>query len=286
MEVTDEPRPRATGRRQAASGKATKVSTADADDGSSKGVNKSVARALGILSEVARSPKPLSFVDFQRRMRLPKATLHKLLLTLESLRFLERDDESGRYTIGLAALELSAAGGSRASDIRTIVLPVLQRLVDENNETVNLGVLDGDEEILLERIDPPNQVVRLAIGRRHPAHGSSGGRACLAERGEEIVARMPEKLKPLTENTIKTRKELQTHLRDVRRQGYALDLEECYPGVRCVGVAINVPGWPVLGLAFTLPLQRASMKRLHELAKPLLAARDEIENILALSPRP
>jgi IclR family acetate operon transcriptional repressor len=188
--------------------------------------------------------------------------------------------------MGLAAMELSIGGATRSSDIRTIVSPIVRRLVEEHNETANLGVLDGDEEILLERIDPPNQIVRLKIGWRHPAYGSSGGRACLAERGEAIVAAMPEKLRPLTENTLKTRRELQAHLRDVKEQGYALDLEECYPGVRCVGVAVDVPGWPVLGLAFTLPLQRASIQRLHELAKPLLAARDEIENILSLTPRP
>ena len=85
---------------------------------------------------------------------------------------------------------------------------------------------------------------------------------------------------------MKTRRELQAHLRDVREQGYVLDLEECYPGVRCVGVAVDVPGWPALGIAFTLPLQRASIQRLHELAKPLLAAKDEIERILAITPRP
>lgn len=251
-----------------------------------KGANRSVARALAILSEVSRSTKALSFVDFQRQLNLPKATLHKLLLTLEALRFLHRDEESGRYSMGLAAMELSIGGATRSSDIRTIVSPILRRLVEKYNETANLGVLDGDEEILLERIDPPNQIVRLKIGWRHSAYGSSGGRACLAVRGEAIVAAMPEKLRPLTENTLKTRRELQAHLRDVKEQGYALDLEECYPGVRCVGVAVDVPGWPALGIAFTLPLQRASIQRLHELAKPLLAARDEIENILSLMPRP
>ena len=166
-----------------------------------------------------------------------------------------------------------------------MVSPILRRLVEENNETGNLGVLDGEEELLIERIDPPDQVVRLKIGWRHPAYGSAGGRACLAVRGDEIVERMPQKLRPLTEHSIRTRRELQAHLRDIRDQGYALDLEECYPGVRCVGVAIDVPGWPALGLAFTLPLQRASIQRLHELAKPLLAAKKDIERILSIMPR-
>ena len=248
-------------------------------------VNRSVARALAILAEVAHSKKPLSFVDLRKKLHLPKATLHKLLLTLEALRYVDRDGESGRYSVGFATLELAAGSANRAADIRTLVSPILRRLVEQYNETANLGVLDGDEEVLIERIDPPDQIVGLKIGWRHPAYGSSGGRACLAVRGEGIVASMPEKLRPLTENTIRTRRELQAHLRDVKEQGYALDLEETYPGVRCVGVGIDVPGWPALGLAFTLPLQRASIQRLHELAKPLLEAKRDIERILAITPR-
>jgi DNA-binding IclR family transcriptional regulator len=159
-------------------------------------------------------------------------------------------------------------------------------LVEQHSETVNLGVLDGAEELLIERLDPPDQIVGLKIGWRHPAYGSSGGRACLAARGEQIVAAMPDKLKPLTDNTIRTKRELLAHLREVKELGYALDLEETYPGVRCVGVAIDVSGWPAFGLAFTLPLQRASVQRLHQLAQPLLEAKSEIERLLAIAPRP
>ena len=253
---------------------------------SASDINRSVARAFGILEAVAHSKKQLSFVDLRKQLHLPKATLHKLLLTLEELRYVDRDQESGRYSVGFATLKLAASSANRALDIRALVSPVLRRLVEQYNETVNLGVLDGEEEVLIERIDPADQIVGLKIGWRHPAYGSSGGRACLAARGETIVAAMPERLKPLTENTIRTRRELQAHLRDVREQGYALDLEECYSGVRCVGVAIDVPGWPALGLSFTLPLQRASIQRLHELAKPLLEAKHDIERVLGITPRP
>jgi len=160
-------------------------------------------------------------------------------------------------------------------------------LVDECNETGNIGVLDGTEEIILERIDPPNQVVRLAFGRRHPAYGSSSGLAALAvPRGATAIAALPETLPPLTKNTLKTREALLTRLADVRAKGYALDLEEVYPGVRCIGVAIDVPGWPVATMSLSLPLQRATMDRLRSLAKPLTDAAAQAKMILALTPRP
>ena len=251
------------------------------------GVNRSVARALIVLLDIAHSNKPQSFVDIQKRHRLPKATLHKLLATLESLNFLSRDQDTGKYTVGLAAMELSSARAAGPEDLPELLGPILQKLVEDCNETCHLGILEGEDEVILKRLDPPNQVVRVAgtIGRRHPAYASAGGLAALALRSKESIGAFPEKLPQLTKYTIKTRGELQGRLEEIREKGYALDLEEAYLGVRCVGVAVSVPGWPAVHISFSLPMQRATIERLRVLAKPLMTAAKAIERILSVTPR-
>lgn len=244
------------------------------------GINRSVARALDILVDVSRTGGSLSFVDLQRRTRLPKASLHKLLFTLESLSFLRRDPETGRYSVGWSIYEL-AGTVNRPGDVLTVLSPIMRRLVAEHNETGHIGVLDGADEIIIERVDPPHQVVRLAIARRHPAYCTSGGLASLALRGDAALRLLPERFTARTPNTIKTRKALMVRLSEIRQVGYALDCEEAYVGVRCVGVAIDVPGWPVASMSFSLPLQRGSLERLRELAAPLIAAAQDAEAILA-----
>jgi DNA-binding IclR family transcriptional regulator len=254
-----------------------------------KGVNRSVTRALTILLEINREPTPMNFIDIQRRLRFPKSTLHKLLFTLEKMDFLRRGEDSNRYSIGLAALELSFGRSVPYGDLRAVVSPILQKLVHNWNETCNLGILDGGFEITLQRFDPPEQVVRLAtlVGRRHPAYASSGGLASLAlVSGEVITANFPEVLPRVTRSSIRTRAELISRLEDIRAKKYAVDLEEAYEGVRCVGVGISVPGWPIVGISFSLPLQRAPLDRLKTLAKPLMAAGKEIEKILSLTAAP
>ena len=238
--------------------------------------------------DIAYRANPQSFVDLQRQHKVPKATLHNLLLTLEALNFLRRDEETGKYSVGFAALEVAAAGAAGPADLPALLGPILQRLVDENNETCHLGILHGGEEVILKRLDPPEQVVRLAstVGRRHPVHASSGGIASMALTfGEEDIAALPGTLPQLTENTLKTRDELRQRLKEVREKGYALDLEEAYLGVRCVAVAVSVPHWPVVHISFSLPLQRAPIERLRALAKPLTVAAREIEKILSVTPR-
>jgi DNA-binding IclR family transcriptional regulator len=247
------------------------------------GINRSVERALRILKETARTPTALSFAEFQKRLKLPKATLHKLLWTLESLQFLNRD-EHGKYTIGLAALEVGM-GGAPSDDIRSVVSPILQKLVRSGNETCYLGLLDAGEIAYLDRIDPPEQMVRLGtvVGRRLPAYATAGGNAALSTLYDEsILTLFPEELPTiLTPNTVRTREALQARLAVVREKGYALDLEESFLGVRWVGVAARAVGsWPIITLSFAIPVQRAPMERLHELATPLKEAAREIETTL------
>ncbi|ACP21586.1 putative transcriptional regulator (plasmid) [Sinorhizobium fredii NGR234] len=252
------------------------------------GLNRSVSRALDLLLDIAHNPYPQSFVDLQHQHRVPKATLHKLLFTLEALHFIRRDQETGKYSVGLAALEVAAAGAASPADLPFLLKPILEKLVEENNETCHLGILQGGEEIILKRLDPLEQVVRLAltVGRRHPAYASSGGLASMAlSMTDADLEAFPEALPQLTENTIKSREELRERLAEVRAKGYSLDMEEAYIGVRCVGVAVAVPNWPVVHISFSLPLQRAPVERLRALAKPLLAAAKEIEKILSVTPR-
>ena len=126
------------------------------------GLNRSVTRALDLLRYVAHAPAPQSFVDLQKHHRVPKATLHKLLFTLEALDFIRRDEDTGKYSLGLAAMEVAAAGAAGPGDLAMILRPVLQNLVQESSETCHLGILNGEEEVILSRIEPEKQVVLLA----------------------------------------------------------------------------------------------------------------------------
>ena len=269
------------GRGQAIGAARRSVSAGERD--SDDGLNRSVARALEVLLAIARSDRPMSFIDLQKEQNVPKATLHKLLSTLEALNFVRRDAESAKYTIGVAAHEVSASGSTRPGDLRSVLDPILHKLVEEWNETLHLCVYDEGEEIILDRLDPAFQMVRLAtgIGRRHPAYATSGGLAALATLEDEAALRsLPATLRTMTANTVKTHEELRARLRVVREMGYAVDMEEAYIGVRCVGIAVPVSGWPLVTVSFSLPLQRAEEPRMHALAKPLLIAAEEIKRAL------
>lgn len=253
-----------------------------------KGHNRSLMRALVLLRDIATNPTSVSFSELQKRHRLPKATLHNLLSTLAHQDYIERDEVSGRYRIGLSVLELAAAASAGVNDLGRLLGPILEPLVEHCKETCHLGVLDGYDEVILRRIDHVQQIVQVApqVERRHPAHSTSGGLAALAllDPGE-VQKALPDHLVQRTPNTVQTKEALLRRLHQIRSDGYSLDMEEAYLGVRCVAVAVEAPGWPIVTISFTLPLQRAPVERLVALAEPLKAAARQIRNILAVTPR-
>ena len=253
-----------------------------------KGHNRSLMRALVLLRDIATNATSVSFSELQKRHGLPKATLHNLLSTLENQDYIERDDVSGRYRVGLSVLELAAAASAGVNDLGRLLYPVLEPLVEQCKETCHLGVLDGFDEVILRRIDHARQIVQVApqMERRHPAHSTSGGLAALALMGKrEVQQIMPDQLIQRTPNTIQTQETLFARLSQIRTDGYSLDNEEAYLGVRCIAVAVDAPGWPIVTISFTLPLQRAPVKHLVSLAGPLQTAARRIRDILIVTPR-
>ena len=90
---------------------------------------------------------------------------------------------------------------------------------------------------------------------------------------DELSAILPQlEFRRLTENSIGNLQELQTHLQKVRKNGYACDLEENEPHIRCIAAPIwDHTGAVNASVSITGPAVRMSVTRLRQLA-PLIQA--------------
>lgn len=193
-----------------------------------------------ILEQLADCGGSASLSDLARNLGLSRSTVHGLLATMRQWGFVTQDS-NGHYALGIKLFELGTLAVSRL-DLRVIAGPILQRLVDEFNETVHLVVGDGLDVVYIDKRESP-QSMRIVsqVGRRLPAYCTSVGKAMLAflpeQELDELLARV--ELQPWTHNTITDKEQLKAHLREVRRRGYALDNEEIFEGLRCVGAPIR-----------------------------------------------
>ncbi|UCF96180.1 MAG: IclR family transcriptional regulator [Spirochaetaceae bacterium] len=228
----------------------------------------SVKKALELLDHFTAERPELSLAEISREVDAHKSSVFRVLTTLQAAGFLEKDAQSGKYRLGLKILDLAGRVWGRY-DIRQIAAPFMEELARETGEVIHLAVLEGSDIVYLEK-KGQGQVLTVAtrVGGRNPAYASSMGKVLLADLPvSELKAILGRgKLKKLTANTITEMSRLLEELGRIRQQGFALDNEETFPGIRCVGAPIRDAGGKVIAaVSVTVPAQRMSDERVREL---------------------
>jgi DNA-binding IclR family transcriptional regulator len=197
-------------------------------------------RGLQILEHLATSQNGLTLSQLARNLKMPKSSVHRLLLTLKQHRFLCLDEATGHYRLGLHLFSLAhkALGGIH---LRTLALPFIRTLMEKTGLTVHLAVFEHDEVIVIEKAQPPGGLpVATWVGKRLDLHCTALGKAYLAYRPDEEIDSLIKRhgLLRHNENTLVSVRRLKENLSLIRRKGYALDDEEEEIGIRCIGAPV------------------------------------------------
>ena len=235
----------------------------------------SVRKALDILAAFSLSEPEWSLSALARRLRLPKSTAHNLLRTLQSVDLVHQDRERHTYRLGPRALEMGLAF-AQSSEVLAQARPVLRRVAELTRGTLKLGVFSNDQVLIVAAVESSHQLhTRGDIGTRWPLHSTSLGKAILSalppDECEKLIRRRG--MARLTGQTLSSWRQLSHELDAIRSRGYATDLEENEPGVRCVAAPV-VDGLrgSVAAISVSGPRIRLEDDRLAELAKHVVVA--------------
>lgn len=148
--------------------------------GSSSAGSRTLARGLAVLQALATDPEGATVAGLSAQTGLDRAVLYRLLATLGECGYVVRDDDSRRYRLGVTLIELGARA-ARGLEVRRHALPGMRALMEQARETVCLAVRDGEDVVVVDRLDPPGRQVRVGypVGLRHPLGESAHGRALL-----------------------------------------------------------------------------------------------------------
>jgi DNA-binding IclR family transcriptional regulator len=202
---------------------------------------RALERALDILEVFTLTSPELSLHEISSRVRLPKSTTLRLLTVLEMRGYIERSPETERYRLGVRAFEVGSIYVQNMA-LETEVRPFLEQLSKECNQTANLAILHRGEVVHLAVVPPPRPIRFYAVvGQRERAHLTALGKVLLAyQLSDEDLTRFVAEygLPRRTPNTITDLQQLRDHLQQVREQGYALDNEESFIGLKCVAAPV------------------------------------------------
>ncbi len=237
---------------------------------------QSLDRGLDILQLLAE--RPFTVEEVSRRLKVPRSTVYRTLVTLRARHLVERDPRTSRYSLGYGVLRFTRALLSRLA-IRQIALGPMREVAASVQETAVLTVRAGDFGVAVESIEAADPVrVAPQPGERVPLHVGAPMKALLAFLPPEYVAaylRRP--LERFTPRAITDPKRLRTHLTQIRERGYAESWEEVYPGA--VGVAvplIGADGFALASLGIAGPVHRFNPERVVAIAQRLLPVAKEL----------
>jgi DNA-binding IclR family transcriptional regulator len=241
--------------------------------------NRSLERALRILTAFDASRPALSLAQLSDLLDLPRATVLRLCSTLIQYGFLRQDPLSKQYSLGMRVLEL-ASNVSDSFSIKKIASPYLGMLQAKLGMTTFLGILDNDEVLYIDKRDDPGNPISFTsnIGTRRPPYWGMMGSILMAYLPDSEIKRILQK-NPLTAATRKsiTRKdEFMKWLSQVRLQGFVVDTEMALDGITGVAAAVfERQGKVVAGIGVGFISSSVNAKELNRITKEVAkAARD------------
>jgi DNA-binding IclR family transcriptional regulator len=193
---------------------------------------------IGILRLFTREQRVWNAPEVARHVKLPRATVHRLLRTLEELDLLERmDGRSHDFRLGIGVLAL---GFEYLNGVEIVerARPLLERLRDETRCSAHLAIHDRGDVVYIARHTWPGVVTAsIAIGARVPAYAIGLGRLFLMDlsRPQLDVLYGATKLRAFTAKTPATIDALAKLLSADR--GYVIERSMYASGV----VAISAP---------------------------------------------
>ena len=201
---------------------------------------KSLQKALEILNLFTVKPV-LGVTEISEYFGIYKSTVHNNLSTLKAMEYLEQDEETGKYRLGIQVFTLSKALGDTYS-ITKIAAPYLQELSNQTRERVYLAVPYRSEVLYLDSMYPADSVelMRSILGERAQMYCTGIGKAMLANMSERTIDEYLDahEMKAFTENSITDKEEFRQELLRTRQRGYAIDDMEHEFGIKCVAMPI------------------------------------------------
>ncbi len=246
--------------------------------------NKSLDRGLRILDLFTREIQSLSAKEISDQLGIPPTTLYPFLHTLVEHRYLEVNEQK-RYRLGLKLLE-RVGEINQVYDVRSVARRELVTLSREVEANARLAVLYGNEVLYLEQEEggpQANVILKEVVGLRVPCYCTALGKVLLAYLPDYDLERFLEAVEFIkaTDHTITDHARLIDELRQVRKQGYSLELEELQLGGACVGAPVrSVSGRVVAAISTSFLASRARGKELTRIANAVVRTASDISRQL------
>lgn len=232
-------------------------------------------RGLALLQALASRPNGASQSELAQLLGLPLAAVHRIVLALEHLGYVQRHSVSRTLRVTQKLLLLGQPHSSNRSLVEAC-LPAMRRILELTNETTQLCVLAEGQCVILEQLPSRHPFKYVVdIGSRAPTQACAPGKAMLAFLPDtqlgEVIATLD--FKAYTRRSLRDRSALYKELARVRGAGYAVDRAEHFDGIHCIAAPLcDAHGVPFAAITIAGPATRIPEERFAVWGEQIAAA--------------
>ncbi len=227
-----------------------------------------------VVMEAVSHLQSATLSDLALHVDMPPSTVHRILATLQKHGFADFDTSLQEWAVGIGAFRVGSTYLARSNLIEASLI-VLRELTAETGETANLGIAEAGNIVFVSQVETKNPIrAMFRQGTGSPMHASGIGKAILTDMPRDSVTNQLAKYgqPAFTPLTITQPEPLFAELDVIAKNGWAVDNEERYLGMRCVAAAVyNAQGEPIAGVSVSGPTARMTDQVLAETG-PLVQA--------------
>lgn len=201
-------------------------------------VLQTVDRALQIIEMLGR--EAMTAKDIQMKLDLNKTTVHRLMMTLLNRGFVERNEATGIYQIGLKLIEISSIRLNQI-ELKTEAVPFLHQLANKVNQSVQLAILDENQAVFIEKVEKYQSFhMYCQTGKRIPLYCSAVGKCLLLDKSDVDIRSLLDSvpMNRFTSLTLTNTEDVLEMIHLGRKEGFTRDNAEHEPDVYCVAAPI------------------------------------------------
>ncbi len=201
---------------------------------------QSIDRVFDILELLSVEHEGLSLTEISQKLDLPTSTVFRLLSVLRSRNYIEKNDSTSVYRLGLGFVELTSLYLSNI-ELKTEAQPYLRNLSKLTGQVVFMGIEQEGELVYIDKYEQFREIRNYCfIGQRRPLYCTALGKTLLTGFSDDEIRNLYDgvEMKPMTPNTITDVERLIGEVHLNRERGYSLDNEEIELDMFCVAAPV------------------------------------------------
>ncbi|WP_229717087.1 IclR family transcriptional regulator [Paenibacillus aceti] len=237
-------------------------------------------KLLSILELLAEIGEPIRLLDISKELGINNSTTLRFLNTMMKCGYVAQDPETLKYYLTYKICNIANKVSSK-TNIRSIAADYLKEITKIFGESVCLSLEQDMKVVYIDVVEGPDQMIRSMqrIGNVAPLYCTAVGKVFLTQYSEKQLDHYVEicGLSRITPKTLTSKQQLLDELELVKKNGYAIDEEECEIGARCVASPIyDYSGKIIAGVSVTGPVTRFTQSFIADRVEYLLKATHDI----------